>query len=265
MFTLSIPVTASAVDAIKLSLTEALPDIKSSHRCEALARGLGYRTYASLLADTKSGGPTAAVVDGAAFIAYLAQHDFQVSDAALYQAAAGAALQSVLGQWPTLNLNGFGAGDRQRRPDGQRETSADRQERIDKGRIALLREQEAFLACLAFLSRIERTKTIRSRTGSYSLKHLAENYACTYPGGEKLGPVYVPNGVFIAAAIHAGFKVRPDTDQYGLERLNATFNMSRPSIATLEREIRPDGTPAQFRGRLRRWRAAEEPVQGAAS
>lgn len=265
MFTLSIPVSASGVDAIRLSLTKTQANIKSSHRCEALARGLGYRTYASLLADTKVGESRIAAVDGTAFVAYLAQHEFQVSEAALYQAAAGVALQSVLGQWPTLALNGFGAGDRERRPDGQWETGAERQDRLSKGRIALLREHEAFLVCMAFLTRIERVKTIRSRTGSYSLKHLAENYACTYPGGERLGPVYVPNGVFIAAAIHAGFKVRPDIDQYGRERLNATFNMSRPSIEKLDSEIRPDGAAAQFRGRLGRSRAAEERVQGAAS
>lgn len=41
-------------------------------------------------------------------------------------------------------------------------------------------------------------------TGSYWVKHIAENFACSYPEGEKLGPRYVSNGVLIAAAIHAG-------------------------------------------------------------
>ena len=112
------------------------------------------------------------------------------------------------------------------------------------------------LASLAFVSRVERTKTIRPATNSYWLKHIAESYDCTYPRGDKLGPVYVPNGVHIAAAIHAGFDVKPHTDAYGGETLNAGFNMGKASLYNLDCEIRPDGARAISRRERERQRAS---------
>jgi hypothetical protein len=41
MFVLRIPVTLSAVEQIKSGLTKSLPEVKSSHRVEALGRSLG--------------------------------------------------------------------------------------------------------------------------------------------------------------------------------------------------------------------------------
>ncbi len=257
MFTLSIPVTASNLDAIKSALTKALPDVKSSHRCEAIARGLGYRTYASLLAETRTNDAKVATANGMAFSAYLAEHDFYVAGPALYRAVAKAALLAVSEQWPRLTIGGFGVGERERRPDGQWETGADRRKKLEDGRAQLVSdyEIEAFLASLAFVSRVERTKTIRPATNSYCVKHIAENYACTFPEGEALGPVYVPNGVLIAAAIHAGFMVKPHTDDYGGETLNAGFNMGKASLYDLDCEIRPDGARAQDRCRQEQRRA----------
>jgi hypothetical protein len=250
MFTLSISVTASAVDTIKLSLTRALPEVKSSHRCEALARGLGYRTYASLKAETGAGRK--AVVDSTAFTAYLVQHDFHGPGAALYRAVAQAALQQVAERFPTLTAGGFGIGEWQRD-----DTAAGRRKRFDDDRAELVSEHavEPFLASLAFVSRVERTKTIRPATNSYWLKHIAENYGSTYPDGEKLGPVYVPNGLLIAAAIHAGFDVKPHKDDFGRETLNAGFNMGKASLYDLDCEIRPDGARAQARREEERRRA----------
>lgn len=112
------------------------------------------------------------------------------------------------------------------------------------------------MASLAFVSRVERTRTIRPATNSYWLKHIAENYVCTYPDGEKLGPLYVPNGLLIAAAIHAGFHVKPHTDDYGGETLNAGFNMGKASLYDLDCEIRPNGGRAQARRERERQRAS---------
>ena len=50
MFVLRISVAPSAIERIKVQLTQSLPDVKSSHRVEALGRGLGFRTYAALRA-----------------------------------------------------------------------------------------------------------------------------------------------------------------------------------------------------------------------
>jgi hypothetical protein len=251
VFTLSISVTASSIDIIKHALTLALPGVKSSHRCEAFARGVGYRTYASLLAATRADDNPVAIVDGAAFRGYLAQHDFNVAAPVFYRAVAKAALVAVSAAWPRLTGWGMGVGDRERRPDGQWESAADQRKKLEEGREDLISDHsiEPFLASLAFVSRVARTKTIRAGTSSYWLKHIAEAYACTYPDDEELGPVYVPNGVLIAAAIHAGFKVGAYTDDYGFELLNTSFNMSRPSLVDLDCEIRPKGARAQSRRR----------------
>lgn len=258
MFSLSMPMTMSVVDTIKLALTKALPSVKSSHRCEAFARGLGYRTYAALRADAETDNLPIAAADGAAFVQYLAQHDFNVGQTEFYHAVAKAAVQVVVDQWPSLNINGFGTGERERGSDGRWESAAEEQKRLEAYRDDLLSDYALapFLASLALVSRIERTKTVRPGTGSYKLKHIAENYACTYPDGETLGPVYVANGVLIAAAIHAGFAVKPYTDDYGREILNAGFNMSKTSIEDLDCEIRPDGGAAHARRARERRRAS---------
>jgi hypothetical protein len=251
VFTLTIPVTPTSVEAIKAELTKSLPGVKSSHRCEAVARGLGYRTYASLLSATRGSVPHVATAEGATFISYLASHDFQVTALPFYRAAARVALRTVLEKQPRLTQYGIGVGEWQRRSDGSWETGAERRARLIASRESMLTdyEIEPFLLSLALLSRVERTKTIRPHTNSYWLKHIAEEYACTYPEGEKLGPQYVPNGIFIAAAVHAGFDIKTHTDYRGNESLNVTFNMSKPSLLALEYEIRPDSGRSQDRKR----------------
>ena len=98
------------------------------------------------------------------------------------------------------------------------------------------------------------TKTIRKGTGSYRLKHIAENYACTYPEGEKLGPTYVTNGVLIAAALHAGFRMKTYVDERGYDCVNVSFNMSKPCLDDLDCEIRPNGACAAHRRATRMYR-----------
>lgn len=90
------------------------------------------------------------------------------------------------------------------------------------------------------MHRVARTRTIRDGTGSYWVKHIAENFDCTYPEGEKLGPHYVPNGVLIAAALHVGFKTKSHHDELGYHSLNVTFNMSKSCLEDLDYVIRPD-------------------------
>jgi hypothetical protein len=254
VFDLSLPVNLSTLEITKLALTNQLPEVKSSHRCEAMARGFGYRTYASFLEDARSCSDRLIRVDGVAFGDYLGKHDFAVTGSALYRAGAMAALNSVADRFPRLTINGFGIGDWY-----FDDTRASRRKKFDDSRARLVSNYavEPFLASLAFVSRIERTRTVRPATNSYWLKHIAESYECAYPTGEKLGPVYVANGVLIAAAIHAGFEVKKHTDEYGAEMLNAGFNMSKRSLYDLDCEIRPDGVRAQDRRRneLRRLAA----------
>lgn len=251
MFQLFLPVTLSTLDTTKLALTRALPHVKSSHRSEAMARGFGFRTHATFLAAARSGRGEIAALEGAAFTRYLAHHDFQVPGSALFVAGAKAAIAAIAARHPTLTRIGFGVGEWKRG-----DTITSRRKSFDDYRSDLSTDHsaEAFLASLAFLHRVSRTKTVRPNTGSYWVKHIAENYACKYPHGENLGPVYVPNGVLIAAAAHAGFDVKADRDDYGREMLNAEFNMSKASLQDLDCEIRPEMGWVQDRLRKRQRR-----------
>jgi hypothetical protein len=253
MFVLRIPVTLSAVELIKLGLTKSIPKVKSSHRVEALGRGLGFRTYAALLAASQSSVPPSAVVSGAAFLDYLKGHEFEANSAHLYRAAAHVAIRGVLDCTPKLHIHGLGYGRPQRNADGSRQTPEQRYAEFEERREECLGRHaaEAFLRSLALLARVKETKTVRSGTGSYRLKHVAENYVCAYPEGEKLGPDYVPNGILIAAALHMGFKYKTHVDELGYDTQNATFNMSKSIIDDLDAEIRRPVSLSQHRARKR--------------
>jgi hypothetical protein len=254
VFTLNIPITSTNLEAIKVELIRTLPEVKSSHRCEALGRGLGFRTYAALRAATQSADPVIATASGAAFTDYLAEHQFAVQPLPFYRAVTRVAIRAVLAKVPKLTRWGIGVGDPRRKPDGKWETWQELRVRFSTEREALLSDDEIepFLLSLAFIARVKPTKTIRKGTGSYRLKHIAENYSCTYPEGNKLGPQYVANGVLIAAAVHAGFNIKIYTNDRGVDSLNVNFNMSKPLLDDLDCEIRSNGSRAQDR-----WRREE--------
>jgi hypothetical protein len=235
VFTLKIPVTPTSLDAIKAELTRTLSAVKSSHRCEAIARGLGFHTYAAIRAATQSPDPIIGTVEAAAFNSYLAEHGFEVSALPFYGACVRVALRAVMKKVPTLTAFGIGIGDPRRNADGSRESALERESRFTAGREELLDDQlvEPFLLSLAMLARIEPTKTFYTGTSSYGLKHVAERYACTYPDGTPLGPQYVTNGIFIAAAVHAGFDIKTYKDARGSVSPNVSFNMSKRSLAKL--------------------------------
>lgn len=259
MFTLEIAVTPDRLNAIKGELNSTLPHIKSSHRCEAIARGLGFRTYSSARVIALTAAPDRVPVCGELFAAYLAKHDFAVSVERFYRAAAKVALRDIAKMNPKLTMWGIGIGQPQRKADGKWEDFKDRNAKFMEAREELVSDGAVgpFLTSLAFIAKVKRTKTIRDRTGSYRLKHIAENFVCTYPEGSRLGPQYVPNGALIAAAIHAGFQYRSYVDELGYDDLNVNFNMSKACIDELDYEIRPNGGHAQDRKRraeIRRYR-----------
>lgn len=251
MFVLRIPVTPVAVEQIKVSLTNTVSSVKSSHRVEALGRGLGFRTYAALQAASQTREVPIAVVRGDQFSGYLKEHAFDVGPASLYRAAAEVAVRGVLEAEPRLHIGGIGFGQPQRNEDGSWQTHDQRYTQFLRHRQECFGNHaaEAFLRSLALLSRVKETRTIRVGAGSYRLKHIAENYHCTYPEGEKLGPDYVPNGMLIAAALHLGFKYKTYVDHLGYGTLNANFNMSKMIVDDLDAEIRPRGGFAQDRRR----------------
>ncbi|MGY3494390.1 hypothetical protein [Bradyrhizobium sp. USDA 4502] len=256
MFVLRISVTLPVVEKIKATLTTTLPNVKSSHRVEALGRGLGFRTYAALRAAVEAPAPLSVAVTGASFSVYLKAHGFEVDPVHLYRATAQVAIQGVLDKAPRLNIRGIGFGRPGRNADGSRQTPQQHYAEFleCRGECLDTYAAEAFLRALALLARVKETKTVRSGTGSYRLKHIAENYACTYPEGGKLGPAYVPNGMLIAAALHLGFKHKTFIDDLGYDTPNADFNMSKAVIEDLDAEIRPQSGFAQDRARKRESR-----------
>lgn len=234
MFALTIPMTEYNLGLIKADLTRAMNEVKSSHRCEAIARGLGFRTYAALLAALKLSAPLQTSASGSLFADYLSVQGFGSTPRAFYFAVARVALREVLNKVPNLTRNGIGAGDRRRRPEGGWESASDRKARISAEQAQFGDDHvvEEFLASLAFLSRVDRTKTIREDISSYGIKHIAEKFASTYPEGDELGPVYISNGILIAAAVQAGFEFKTYMRGWDVS-LNVCFNMSMRSLSAL--------------------------------
>jgi hypothetical protein len=91
----------------------------------------------------------------------------------------------------------------------------------------LTREEEAFETCLSFLESVEKTKGQNRRHDSYGFKHIVENPSRYFgiPFSVRCYSTYIPEGIFILAALASGFTMR----QPG--RLpTATFNISERSL-----------------------------------
>jgi hypothetical protein len=251
------------VASLKATLLHWLPNVKSVHRVEALARGSGFSTYAALLA--RAGRDSFTVrPDATAFQQYLALHGFEVDGNILHRAFAAAAIATVMQDFPRLASHGFGSGQPRLLSDGRRETRAAREEKFLKDREEMLGERFAtsFLIAHDFVLELRHMKTIRAGSDSYRLKHIAENRPCTYPNGAELGPDYVFNGALIAAAIHNGFQCKFGFDSLGYEHPNANFNMSKSQIEDFDAIFRPNGAVAQAREarawEKQRWRLRQK-------
>lgn len=236
---------------MKAELTVRLPKVKSSHRCEALARGLGFGTYSS----AKAASETIVRVRGELFRDYLKDRGIDVSPECLFLVAARIAIHQVADRYPELTTRGLGFGRPTLNAQGRWESPQEVFKRFQDDRSELFDDSTTagFLASLSLLGDVLPTRTVRPGTGSYWLKHIAEKCSCSYPTGEKLGPVYVTNGAFIAAALHAGFKMKRHRDELGYDAVSVTFNMSKKRLVDIDCEVRPDGAHAQDRRRLKEW------------
>lgn len=242
MFSLKIMLTPASLAGIKASLTRTLGYVKSSHRCEAIARGLGLRTYATALAMACSADQISVQADGRQFRIYLLEHGFDVPHQVFYRAVAHVALADVVRRIPKLAKHGIGIGRPRQIDRTTWESDEELKARFDEERAFLLSDAaiEPFLQSLAFLARVPATKTIRPDTSSYRLKHIVEEYACTYPEGGTLGPQYVMTGAFVAAAVHAGFVFKATHDDLGFDAVvSSHFNMSHKALDDLNYEILP--------------------------
>ena len=248
-------------EAIKAELTQVLPEVKSMHRCEAIARGLGFRTEAALLAALRAANGVKATTNGVRFCSYLREKGFDVSPLPFRHAVARVAIRAVIARMPKLTRHGVGVGAPQRRDDGRWESVEDLHLRARASRDELLGDAgvDEVLRSLAFLAHAPATRTIRPRTSSYWIKHIAENYVAGGPGSEWSEPGYVANGSLIAAALHLGFLCKTSVDEFGWDRRTVTFNMSNSALVELDIQYRPHGARAEDRRRRaeeRAWRSA---------
>jgi hypothetical protein len=127
------------------------------------------------------------------------------------EAEAKIAMAKVLLKWPTLTTFGLGVYDQQNLD------KAEYSRQLNAGRVAMLDSKHLaqFRGAVQWLSAFPKIKSMNHNGSSYGLKHTAARYM-SGPGG------YSCNGVFIAAAIAAGFRIEPT--HYNSP--NARFNIS---------------------------------------
>ena len=102
-------------------------------------------------------------------------------------------IEAILAEYPELNDFGFGAFN----PKGKTSAAIAQEIAINRKKMLEARSQDRFVLAREWLQQFPKVKGFNRRKGtSYGLKHAAE---------PAIG--YVTNGVFIAAAIAAGFQV----------------------------------------------------------
>lgn len=219
----------SDLSSIKESLRRDHPDTRPSHRMEAVAKGLGFLTYAALLSSLKTGA-LSVVVDDQAFCASLGvAHTSEKGKPvrSLSRGIARAMLRKVLDAHPELTQRGFDAvwlGGR----DELRKSKEEREVLFQERRREAYEDDwsaDQFELALIFLSRQKKIKSLNRQMGSYSLKHGAENLSRSFGLFTYLGN-YVSNGMFLAAAYATGFTVRG----VAFDSYNAYLNISIQTV-----------------------------------
>lgn len=212
----------SDIEHIKRQLAALLPAVKSSHRVEAMARGLGWNTNAALRAELAL-SETDRVVDDHAFTEYLDHHGFPGTFGSLGEAvvrckfsAERDAIATVMEQQPTLTRFGLELPDSPKKMTREERAAALKNRREDMLRPWAVDE---FMKACHFLSQFGQRLTINTRSSSYGLKHEAERFHSELAGPVYSYDPYVSNGMLIAAAVHLGFKLK----QVGP---NAYFNIT---------------------------------------
>ncbi len=123
-------------------------------------------------------------------------------------------IEAVLKEVPNLTCNGVGVFD-----PLSKLSKKDYQSEFKTSQKTLLESAESFEKICEWLNKIKNINTINNSRTSYGLRYIAE---------KEIGSVL--NGVFIAAAIHSGFKYEID-----LNEINVSFSMSEKSIREIEK------------------------------
>ena len=235
MFSLPFTINPTAVASIKSDLTKLIPKIKSSHRVEALARALGYTTYASLRAASQNPVTFPGEVSWERYDSYLREHGFLPSATPLFIAVTKESIRQLLEKEPYLTMDGIS-----KKPwlvrNNKKETWAEYKERASTSRKEFLENGsiEQVLRSLAFIPVYQKTEAATRQQNSYGLKHKAEKHPSTYPDGSKLGPGYVAQGAVVAAALLSGFSYREyeDAEEVSLLLSTSTKEAAHKNVAS---------------------------------
>jgi hypothetical protein len=101
-------------------------------------------------------------------------------------------IEKIITKYPDLNDSGLGL------PKNKHKISSDEyKQELKESQKNLLESTEDFRKACQWLSSKNKIQTINRSHSSYGLKKIAE---------KEIG--YISNGIFIAAAIHCGFKVQ---------------------------------------------------------
>ena len=211
---------------IKSELKDYHPGVKTTHRVEAMARGLGYKTYASLLAALEHGAQSIETNDAAFNQALSLLSGQSIDGRTLSRSLARVAVRRAQAVEPSLTERGFDSA-MPTTSDERRMSFAERRQAFEARRAETLKHwaMDQFELALLYLDMQERRRTINRDYTSYNLKHRAEDLSRNQKLHTHLGN-YVSNGMLIAAAITRGFEYK----QVSYDSLNAYFNISSKTI-----------------------------------
>ncbi|WP_143324407.1 hypothetical protein [Caulobacter sp. FWC2] len=166
-------------------------------------------------------GPVRVVPHDEAFERYLSDHDLHANDRALRRTLARVGLRRAMAHDSMLTTTGYGIAWQLYK------TNAEARAASVQLRADLLDDWSAdqFELASLYLSQLEPRKSLNRDYSTYNLKHQAERLSRERGIATHLGN-YVCNGVFIAAALSAGFHVR----QIDWSSLNGFINATTRSI-----------------------------------
>jgi len=207
---------ATDLPIYKRYLRDALPHVNASHRIEAMARGLGFKSYAAFIDKLNNGVVEETAVE-TKFQEYMASKAFTVTPRTLSRALARAMMEPHINSDTRITTHGY------RLPDNYGFSGPKYVNEYNRSRAEFYEDWfcDQFELALLFIQHAYRRKTLNRDFSTYKWKHTAENISRKHGIRKDLGD-YVCNGVLIIAALYDGLDVR----QISWHSMSAYLNIS---------------------------------------